>query len=819
MVKILLSVSLIFISSILSLAQQTINNLFIKQPTSIVKNTIAVNNLSTVNSAQILLLNVQSLSQLRSIEDNYNLTIPTKNGDLILELTPSNITSADFKVMTPNGPVNIVLPTFYKGKIKGESKSYVSLTVTNESLEGLISSNKVNLTIGKLISEKENFHVVYNTNDIKDDRQICSGEVPIKETITSNLPNNQTSATTCRAVEIYLEADNKMFTDWGSVDLVTSRMTTIFNNVATLYDNQGINLVISTLFIWTTPDPYESSTNSSTALNLLDTYWDNRGNDFNGDIVHLVSTKSLGGGVAYLLGGTSVYNGMTQRAVFASCGKGSAKGLSGNINTSTASLPTYSWNVNVIAHELGHNFGLPHTQSCTWSDGTNIGALDDCYTVEGTCSPGPTPSNGGTIMSYCHTKSGVGINLANGFGSLPGAKMLAEFNAATCLTGSKIAKPTLSISSKTICSPQSVNLQASGCAGTYNWYDVATGGSSLSSNSSYNTPTINSNKNYYVNCTVNSCTSKREMASIIYFTNTPPTTTAVTNCGLKTTVTLVASGCSGLTYNWYKLPTGGDIIASGSSIILNNVASDSTFYVSCTAVGCGTTSRTSLFVDYTGLCQLCVPSSTNALNCSLGDDITEVALSRNGAIIFTKTNACTSLGYSSSSFNPLIFLVRDSVYTITVKNKGTEKIGLKVWFDYNQNNEFETSEEIYSFYNGATWPSKTFDFTVPSNAKIGLNRLRIVTNWLQMPVDACNITNKAEYGEIEDYVLNIKCKENINIENPSLASGIIKVSEVITSNVNLQSGFTFSAGKSILLAPGFQVGISETFTAQIGSCN
>lgn len=54
----------------------------------------------------------------------------------------------------------------------------------------------------------------------------------------------------------------------------------------------------------------------------------------------------------------------------------------------------------VIAHELGHNFGSPHTQSCDWPGG----AIDFCYPTEGDCYQNSIEYIKGTIMSYCQEK-------------------------------------------------------------------------------------------------------------------------------------------------------------------------------------------------------------------------------------------------------------------------------------------------------------------------------------------------------------------------------------------------------------------------------
>src|SRR5207249_4072236 len=71
--------------------------------------------------------------------------------------------------------------------------------------------------------------------------------------------------------------------------------------------------------------------------------------------------------------------------------------------------PSTTWDVEATAHELGHNFGSEHTQSCYWQTNGFVPAgalLDSCYAAEGTCYSGPTgivPTVKGTIMSYCHT--------------------------------------------------------------------------------------------------------------------------------------------------------------------------------------------------------------------------------------------------------------------------------------------------------------------------------------------------------------------------------------------------------------------------------
>ncbi|MFT7350409.1 MAG: hypothetical protein ACI9XR_000108 [Flavobacterium sp.] len=101
-------------------------------------------------------------------------------------------------------------------------------------------------------------------------------------------------------------------------------------------------------------------------------------------------------------------------------------------------MPTYSFIIFVIAHEFDHLLGSIHTHACAWN-GNNT-PIDGCgqqsRNAEGTCAQGPIPSTTvkGTIMSYCHLISGVGINFNNGFGPQPTAVILNRINNGICLS-------------------------------------------------------------------------------------------------------------------------------------------------------------------------------------------------------------------------------------------------------------------------------------------------------------------------------------------------------------------------------------------------
>ena len=97
-------------------------------------------------------------------------------------------------------------------------------------------------------------------------------------------------------------------------------------------------------------------------------------------------------------------------------GFGFSSSLTSDMEYADVPAPFYHWNLLVVSHEIGHNFGSMHTQWCGWSGGPLSNCVDLEESVPGECDPyvnNPAPSIG-TIMSYCHTWSqsqGGGITM------------------------------------------------------------------------------------------------------------------------------------------------------------------------------------------------------------------------------------------------------------------------------------------------------------------------------------------------------------------------------------------------------------------------
>ncbi len=307
----------------------------------------------------------------------------------------------------------------------------VVLNFHEESITGVLSLNGESYNIGKYGKISSETFVLYKERNINASNPFaCSTEDP-KELIVSR--TDRTGARSNNTVKVYVECDHELFKANGSSAQGTTDFATgLFNVVTAIYANDDINVELSEIKVWATKDPYP--TNSAKAAR--DAFGASLAGEFNGDIAHLLSNYKVNG---------TVPNGGSAN-IDALCDKEKAVGYT-NITTSYKQYPTYSWTAYAVTHEIGHNLGSPHTHSCLWP----TGPIDNCWCPEGDCDQGDEPaSTGGTVMSYCHlnpqwtndcdlSAANPGINLAGGFGDLPGSLIRSRIKNASCLgNGSEI---------------------------------------------------------------------------------------------------------------------------------------------------------------------------------------------------------------------------------------------------------------------------------------------------------------------------------------------------------------------------------------------
>ena len=402
-----------FVFLLILFIQETIISQSILEPIIYNKTTV------TEDAENVSHFQFSDKAMFKKLSSTDNPTIPilydgiTKN--LILKKT--NILSQDYKLFTSDGETggNGTEYTFYHGYVQGQPNSLVSMMYYDKKVHIGIFDKDGNYEINPFDGA---IHAGYYGEN-HSQKQLEEWACQLVEGETSTSENQKTlSPGPNDCISIFIEVDHNMYGKKGSSVPNTEAWTlNLMNQIAILFIEQDVPINVSGIQVWDVPDPYVTAANTSEALGLFRNAVQNNPNN-NGRLAHLLSGRSLGGGIAYLNTLCStVYN----------------VAVSANLNGGVVSYPNYSWNVMVVAHELGHNVGSNHTQACAWN-GNNT-AIDGCYTTEGSCPQPPIPyGTGGTVMSYCHLTS-AGINLANGFGPQPGGVINSRYINATCVTG------------------------------------------------------------------------------------------------------------------------------------------------------------------------------------------------------------------------------------------------------------------------------------------------------------------------------------------------------------------------------------------------
>ncbi|OWU90625.1 hypothetical protein APR43_11630 [Flavobacterium sp. NLM] len=130
--------------------------------------------------------------------------------------------------------------------------------------------------------------------------------------------------------------------------------------------------------------------------------------------------------------------------------------------------------------------------------------------------------------------------------------------------------PVIDVSPSTICSGGTTTLtvQTPVAGTTYNWYDAASGGNLVFTGTSFTTPALTANTNYYVEAVIGSCSTPTRTAVNLTVTPLPAVPTFASQDVIiqsGQTVTLsVSNPVAGVFYNWYDVATGGLPIATNT---------------------------------------------------------------------------------------------------------------------------------------------------------------------------------------------------------------------------------------------------------------
>lgn len=408
----------------------------------------------TVSGSIVLEFNRKELRTFVANKNNYHqflLRIPvddTHSFDLLLE--QSTAISEHFVLQTSEGDeINYEAPgVFYNGIIDGDAKSLATVSITDNRIEVLASDRSGNYILTE-IQGSESDYILFNDFRLKQKNQfVCNTNTD--EFIMpdfSDVPNNidQRQLKVRDNVEVYFEVDYSIYSTLGfSVNQTMDYVLDVFRSTVSVYEFEAISLRLNKVLIWTTDnDPV------TTTADIDD--WGCIG--FSGaDIANYLSFTGGNDGIANGIGGfcdlqdsgpicgndvTSHCLSLGLLSSFVPIDAGQSSSLGYTVMSDDLSL---------IAHEMGHVFGSPHTHGCYWN-GNNT-QIDDCGNLrpdpEGSGCYDPAnpiiPQMGGTIMSYCNFNV-VSINFSAGFGSQPGNLIRSTINGSSCIGNYVIACP------------------------------------------------------------------------------------------------------------------------------------------------------------------------------------------------------------------------------------------------------------------------------------------------------------------------------------------------------------------------------------------
>jgi len=393
-------------------SHKTVNDLFTPSPEP-------ANGFRANPAIRLLQINQTALKDLYANQSRaLSLSLPYDGREVILDLVETDIFSASFKVVDSKEQIITIQPgRHFQGNIRGKAGSFAAVSIFGDEVAGLLSDAAGNYNLGRIKNsdayafylDRESGFDIHHTCKVKDTRP----EQDIR-------PEDLLEVRSSKTVNLYVELDYDIIQGAGSVSNAVNYATGLYNQVVALYARDGITMKISKIKAWDTPSPYtyDPDGNDKTG-DYLASFQKNSGS-FDGHVAQLITVQDLGGGVATGFHALCANEPDSSKCIAA-------------IDGTYENIPTFSWDVQVCTHEVGHLLGSRHTHACVWN-GNNT-AIDGCATyIEGECPLPGYPAEGGTIMSYCHQQA-VGINLSLGFGTQPKNYILNRINNAACLAG------------------------------------------------------------------------------------------------------------------------------------------------------------------------------------------------------------------------------------------------------------------------------------------------------------------------------------------------------------------------------------------------
>jgi len=397
--------------------------------------------LEGVAGVQKLVLDRATLAALRARDSAVVRDFPlgrTRAADLVLTRFEPFAPGARVEIVEPGGARALTLPdrVYFRGTVAGEDDSHVLLIAARARVHGFVVSRGEVFPFGP---DGRGGHRSYALRDADPTRypppgDFCANDlapeavrIPPAARALAATPPVASTAGTLKQANVAIDTDQELRAKFPSDSAALDYLASLAAAATSIYERDvAVRLRFSYIRLWgaAPPDPW-SATAPGGALGEVRTYWNDPANKMDTTagprtVVHFVSGKSVQGGVAYL---------------DVLCNASYGYGVSQVYGSFDLSQPSQIWDALVVTHELGHNFGTPHTHCYS-------PPLDKCYANEAGCYSGPVVASRGTVMSYCHLLAGGLSNIDLVFGDVVSARIGQSVGAASCLAAVPVSTTT-----------------------------------------------------------------------------------------------------------------------------------------------------------------------------------------------------------------------------------------------------------------------------------------------------------------------------------------------------------------------------------------
>lgn len=308
----------------------------------------------------------------KSVSGRLTLDIPMPDG------SSQRFSIVEYSMMEPG--LAAQYPDFktYSGQGIDDPTATIKISSTRFGFHSMILSSKGSFFIDPYDQNNKRDYIIYDKKDFKSRTFTCETEHDLKEVEKyRNLSNSsalRTHGTQLRNYRLCVAANGE-YTAFhgGSVASAMAAVVTSVNRVNGVYENEvAVRLTLianNSLVVYTNgaTDPYTNG-NGVTMLTENTNNLNTVIGTANYDVGHVFSTG--GGGVATLNG---------------PCGTNKARGVTGS-----SSPVNDAFDIDYVAHEMGHQFGANHTFNASTGSCSGNRAASAAY----------EPGSGITIMAY-----------------------------------------------------------------------------------------------------------------------------------------------------------------------------------------------------------------------------------------------------------------------------------------------------------------------------------------------------------------------------------------------------------------------------------